>query len=58
MCRTADEAWQAGWDAPCEHGIADPTACPDCALTPDEIARMVTLHRPYLQAPVATTTAA
>lgn len=51
ICRTADDAWQAGYDAPCEHGVADPTACSSCALTPAEIARLVILHRPYLQPP-------
>jgi len=58
ICRTTDEAWQAGWDAPCEHGLG-PGDCPDCALTPGEIARLVMLHRPYLQpsGPTATTAA-
>lgn len=56
ICLTADDAWQAGYDAPCEHGETDPTACPRCALTPEEIARLAVLHRPYLQPAAATTT--
>ncbi|HEY5832424.1 hypothetical protein [Streptomyces sp.] len=58
ICRTADEAWQAGWDAPCEHGLG-PGDCPRCALTAEEIARLAILHRPYLQlTPPGATTAA
>lgn len=49
ICLTADDAWRAGYDAPCEHGHADPTACQRCALTPEEIARLAVLHRPYLK---------
>lgn len=49
ICRTADEAWDAGYNSPCEHGIPDPNDCPECELTPAEIARLVVLHRPYLK---------
>jgi hypothetical protein len=53
ICLTADEAWRAGYEAPCEHGQGDPTACDRCALTASEIARLAVLHRPYLQPPVS-----
>lgn len=59
ICLTAEDAWQAGWDAPCEHGVPDPNDCPRCALTAEEIARLVILHRPYLRlSATAVTTAA
>jgi hypothetical protein len=57
ICQTAEDAWRAGYDAPCEHGHADPTRCQRCALTPEEIARLAVLHRPYLK-PQARSTAA
>ncbi|MDG9703732.1 hypothetical protein [Streptomyces sp. DH37] len=43
VCRTADEAWEAGYTAPCEHGVPDPTACADCRLTPEEIGHFAVL---------------
>lgn len=43
ICRTAADAFQAGWDAPCEHHIPDPGDCPECALTDAEIAQLVVL---------------
>lgn len=42
LCRTADEAFAAGWDEPCDHG-ADPAECKACALTGGEVARLVVL---------------
>ncbi|MGW3152697.1 hypothetical protein [Streptomyces sp. NPDC001089] len=42
ICRTADEAFQAGWDQPCDHGL-NPDGCPTCGLTDAEIARLVVL---------------
>lgn len=42
LCRTPEDAWRAGWEAPCEHG-ADPTACGRCRLRPEEIARLTVL---------------
>jgi hypothetical protein len=57
MWRTLEEAFQAGWDAPCEHGIPNPTECPDCRLTPEEIRWLVALHRPYLRATATSSTA-
>lgn len=42
ICRTADEAFQAGWDEPCDHGI-DPAECSTCGLTDAEITRLVVL---------------
>lgn len=53
MCRTPEEAFQAGWDAPCEHGIPDPTECPECRLTPEEITRLAVLLGPSMRASVA-----
>lgn len=43
ICRTADDAFRAGWEAPCEHGIPDPAACDDCRLTPEETVRLAVL---------------
>lgn len=48
MCRTPEEAFQAGWEEPCEHGSKDPGDCPECRLTPEEIARIALLMRPYV----------
>lgn len=48
ICRTAEEAFQAGFEAPCEHLVPDPNDCPRCRLTDDEVARLAVLHRPYL----------
>ncbi|MFJ4551018.1 hypothetical protein ACIP4X_17625 [Streptomyces sp. NPDC088817] len=45
ICRTAADAFQAGWDAPCEHKVPDPGDCPDCALTDTEIAQLAVLLR-------------
>ncbi|MFF3847978.1 hypothetical protein [Streptomyces sp. NPDC002328] len=42
ICRTAEEAFQAGWDETCEHNT-DPGECPVCGLTDTEIARLVVL---------------
>lgn len=50
ICRTVEDAFQAGLNAPCEHGIPNPVDCPDCRLTPAEIERLVVMHRPYLKA--------
>lgn len=50
MCRTPEEAFQAGWDAPCEHGVPDPVDCPGCRLKPEEITRIAILFRPCLRA--------
>lgn len=58
ICRTREEAFQAGWHAPCEHGVSNPVDCPTCRLTPEEIARLALLHRPYLRPPVTGATAA
>jgi hypothetical protein len=53
MCRTFEEAFQAGWDAPCEHNVPNPVDCPGCRLTPEEAAALALLHRPYLQSATA-----
>ncbi|GAA2107566.1 hypothetical protein [Streptomyces synnematoformans] len=49
MCRTPDEAFQAGWDAPCEHGVPVPDDCPRCRLTGAEIGRLAVLWEPVLR---------
>lgn len=49
ICRTPEEAFQAGWDAPCEHGVPNPNDCPRCELTPEEIAWIADLMRPFLR---------
>jgi hypothetical protein len=53
ICRTPEEAFQAGWDSPCEHGIPNPVDCEHCRLKPEEIARIAALFRPYHQARAA-----
>lgn len=40
MCRTADDAFTAGWD----------DGADDAPLTDDEITRLVALHGPHLRA--------
>ncbi|GHA00933.1 hypothetical protein ACFOOM_12530 [Streptomyces echinoruber] len=45
ICRTVDEAFQAGWNESCDHGT-DPGECPQCSLTDGEIARLVILLSP------------
>ncbi|MEU4172867.1 hypothetical protein AB0F46_39045 [Streptomyces sp. NPDC026665] len=42
LCRTADEAFEAGWTELCTHD-ADPGECPECGLTDAEISRFVVL---------------
>ena len=49
ICRTPEEAFQAGWDEPCEHNVPDPTRCPQCRLSEAEIRRLAILHRPHLR---------
>lgn len=48
MCRTPEEAFRAGWEAPCEHGVQNPGDCSGCRLTQEEIARIALLMRPYM----------
>ncbi|MBY8341949.1 hypothetical protein LXH13_06475 [Streptomyces spinosirectus] len=43
ICRTADEAFEAGWNEPCDHGRANPADCPTCGLTDVEITRLTVL---------------
>lgn len=50
ICRTPEEAWQAGWDEPCQHGVPDITQCPACRLTEAEIGRLAVLLGPGLRA--------
>jgi len=42
LCRTADEAFDAGWNERCTHG-GDPGECPGCSLTDTEITKLVVL---------------
>ncbi|MET9122933.1 hypothetical protein [Streptomyces sp. NPDC004528] len=42
ICRTAEQAFEAGWTEQCEHNLA-PDKCPTCGLTDAEIARLVVL---------------
>lgn len=58
ICRTADEAFQAGFEEPCEHQVPDPEDCPQCRLTEAEIGRLVVLLRRDPAVPAARTTAA
>ena len=43
LCRTAEEAFQAGWEEACEHGVPDPGKCETCGLTDAEVTRLVVL---------------
>ncbi|MFJ9377754.1 hypothetical protein [Streptomyces sp. NPDC101455] len=45
ICLSADEAFEAGFKAPCEHLVPDPNDCPRCRLTEAEIRRLVVLLR-------------
>ncbi|MFF0597833.1 hypothetical protein [Streptomyces antibioticus] len=42
ICRTEEEAFQAGWSETCDHDL-DPAECPACGLTGTEIARLAVL---------------
>ncbi|MFJ8153874.1 hypothetical protein [Streptomyces sp. NPDC094468] len=42
ICRTPADAFQAGWDQPCDHGAA-PEQCHQCCLTDAEIGQLVAL---------------
>jgi hypothetical protein len=42
-CLTPDEAFEAGFNEPCQHGIPDPEDCQRCRLTDAEICRLVVL---------------
>lgn len=53
MIRTFEEAFQQGYDAPCEHGVPDPNDCPSCKLTPEEITRLALVWGPSLRAAAA-----
>lgn len=43
ICRTPQEAFEAGFNAPCEHGVPRPPNCPRCRLTEAEIGRLAVL---------------
>lgn len=45
ICRTPQEAFEAGFNAPCEHLVPDPNDCPRCRLTEAEIRRLAVLLR-------------
>ncbi|NEB00590.1 hypothetical protein [Streptomyces sp. SID13726] len=42
---TADAAFLAGFEEPCEHLVPDPNDCPKCRLTEAEIRRLAVLLR-------------
>ncbi|MEW2636450.1 hypothetical protein AB0903_33640 [Streptomyces sp. NPDC048389] len=42
ICRTPREAFEAGFTAPCEHGVRPPD-CARCRLTEAEIGRLAVL---------------
>lgn len=58
ICRTPDEAFEAGFEEPCEHQVPDPEDCPKCRLTEAEIGRLVVLLRSDPATTAARTTAA
>ncbi|MFE3855265.1 hypothetical protein ACFXPN_29555 [Streptomyces griseorubiginosus] len=57
ICLTPQQAFEAGFEEPCEHQVPDPNDCPTCRLTGAEIRRLAVLLRNDLPA-VARTTAA
>jgi hypothetical protein len=58
VCMTPEEAFQAGFDEPCGHGIADPGDCSRCRLTDAEIGRLVVLLSQPLASPTQESAAA
>lgn len=44
ICRTAEQAFEFGFNEPCEHGT-QPDQCSHCRLTDAEIGRLVVLLR-------------
>ncbi len=58
ICLTPDEAFEAGFNEPCEHGIPDPQDCPGCRLTGAEIGRLVVLLQGAVRPSLHTATAA
>ncbi|WP_435969342.1 hypothetical protein [Streptomyces sp. Qhu_M48] len=47
ICRTPEEAFEAGLHEACEHGV-HPAACQTCQLSEPEITRLVVLYRDHL----------
>ena len=45
ICLTPDEAFEVGFEEPCEHSVPDPNDCPGCRLSGDEIRRLAVLLR-------------
>lgn len=45
ICLSAEEAFAAGFEEPCEHRVPSPADCPDCRLTAAEISRLSVLLR-------------
>jgi hypothetical protein len=48
ICRTPEEAFQAGLEQPCEHGVHPMPRCPKCRLTEAEIADIAVLLGSHL----------
>lgn len=55
--RTPDEAFAAGYNALCSHGVTPIHQCDHCRLTDSEIARLVVLLGPGLRAAAERTAA-
>ncbi|MFI1030775.1 hypothetical protein [Streptomyces sp. NPDC020951] len=45
ICLSPEEAFEAGFEEPCEHLVPNPADCPDCRLTAAEISRLSVLLR-------------
>ncbi|MFM9645676.1 hypothetical protein ACKI1S_05945 [Streptomyces galilaeus] len=45
ICLSPDEAFEAGFEAPCEHLVPNPNDCPECRLSGAEIRRLAVLLR-------------
>lgn len=59
ICLSPQAAFEAGFEAACEHRVPDPTTCPQCRLTDAEIRRLAVLLRgePAAEAAVRSTAA-
>ncbi|MFF7521216.1 hypothetical protein [Streptomyces pseudovenezuelae] len=45
ICLTPEQAFEVGFDEPCEHLVPDPNDCSKCRLTEAEIRRLAVLLR-------------
>ena len=48
ICLSVEQAFEAGFEEPCQHLVPDPDDCPQCRLSDAEIRRLVVLLRSEL----------